>query len=89
MADEHAPRMKTEGLHPKTIAATLAPLIPGIVLVIVGAVIGDHSVIWAGVGLLGGGGVAGAAAYNAPAAKYPGQVYKADEHRYSDADVGL
>lgn len=56
---------KTEELSPKTIAAALAPAIPGIVLLIIGIAIGDDTLRTAGITALAGGGVAGTAAYKA------------------------
>lgn len=59
--------METVGLSPKALAAALVPLIPGVVLLIIGLVSGDQTVRDLGIGLLGGAPLAGgAAAYASP-----------------------
>jgi len=62
--------VETVGLSPKAIAATLVPLAPGVVLLIVGLVSGDTTVRDLGIGALGVSPLAGGAAVVAS----PGKV---------------
>lgn len=62
--------METVGLSPKALAAALVPLIPGVVLLIIGLVSGDQTVRDLGIGALGVTPLAGGAAVVAS----PGKV---------------
>jgi hypothetical protein len=55
----------TEGLAPKAVAATLVPAIPGLIVLILGAVLNDDTLVAIGAGLLGGGGLGGIGAARA------------------------
>lgn len=57
----------TVGISPKVALPAILQLVVGLALVVLGVIVGDTTVRDAGIGMLAGAGVTGAAGYAAPA----------------------
>lgn len=57
----------TVGISPKVALPAIALLIAGVLLIVVGAIVGNDVVIYIGIGVLGALGIAAPAGYAAPA----------------------